>query len=59
MDIGIVRGLITAVILVLFVGLWAWSWSRNRREDFDAASRMPLGEDSKPPANEDMKEQQS
>ena len=59
MDIGVVRGLVTAVILVLFVGIWAWSWSRNRREDFDAASKMPLGDDIKPPANEDMKEQQS
>ena len=59
MDIGTVRGLVTAAILVLFVGIWAWSWSRKRRDDFDAASRMPLGDDTKPPANEDMKEQQS
>ena len=59
MDMGTVRGLITAAILILFVGIWAWSWSRNRHEDFDAASRMPLGDDTSPPANEDMKEQQS
>ena len=59
MDIGTVRGLITAAILILFVGIWAWSWSRKRHDDFDAASRMPLGDDTRPPANEDMKEQQS
>jgi len=59
MDMGIVRGLLTAAILVLFLGIWAWSWSRSRQEDFDAASKLPLGEDARPPANEDMKEQQS
>ena len=59
MDMGIVRGLLTAAILVLFVGIWAWSWSRNRKEDFDAASRLPLGDDTAPPAREELKEQRS
>ena len=53
---GTVRGLITAVILVLFVGIWLWSWSRKRDADFEAASRLPLGDDSKPPAGTNMKE---
>ena len=59
MDMGIVRGLITAAILVLFVGIWAWSWSRHRKADFDAASRLPLGDDQAPPAGNELKEQQS
>ena len=59
MDMGIVRGLITAAILVLFVGIWAWSWSRKRRADFDAAAQLPLGDDEAPPAGEEMKEQRS
>jgi cytochrome c oxidase cbb3-type subunit 4 len=45
MDMGIVRGLITLTILVLFVGIWAWSWSRNRHTEFDAAAKLPLGDD--------------
>ena len=59
MDMGIVRGLITAVVLILFLGIWAWSWSRKRHAEFDAASQLPLGDDATPPAKEDMKEQQS
>jgi cytochrome c oxidase cbb3-type subunit 4 len=59
MELGTVRGLITAIVLILFVGIWIWSWSRNRRDDFDAASRLPLGDDDMPPANKNMKEQQS
>lgn len=58
MDIGLVRGLITAAILVLFVGIWFWSWSRKRHTDFEAASQLPLGDDSAPPAKR-TEEQQS
>ena len=58
MDIGLVRGLITAAILVLFVGIWFWSWSRKRHTDFEAASQLPLGDDSAPPAKS-TEEQQS
>ena len=58
MDMGIVRGLITAAILVLFVGIWAWSWSRKRRPDFEAAASLPLGDDSAPPDIEKNIEEQ-
>jgi len=58
-DIGIVRGLITAILLVLFLAIWAWTCSHKRQTDFDAASRLPLGDDEMPPANEDKMEQDS
>ena len=58
MDMGLVRGLITAAILVLFIGIWAWSWSRKRDTDFGAAAELPLGDDSAPPAK-NFEEQQS
>ena len=57
MDIGIVRGLITAILVGLFLGIWAWSWSRKRRADFDAAAQLPLGDDTHPPAERNNKEQ--
>ena len=59
MDMGIVRGLITAALLFLFVGIWAWSWSRKRKPDFEAASQLPLGDDKAPPAKKNIEEQQS
>ena len=49
MDMGVLRGLITAAVLVLFVGIWAWSFSRKRRPDFDAAAQLPLEDDTAPP----------
>jgi cytochrome c oxidase cbb3-type subunit IV len=39
------RGIITAVLLGLFVWLVAWAWSKARRPAFDAAARMPLEEE--------------
>ena len=48
MDLGVFRGIITGVLLVLFVWLIAWAWSKSRKPMFDAAARMPLEEDPAP-----------
>jgi cytochrome c oxidase cbb3-type subunit 4 len=42
MDIDTFRGLVTGVLLVLFIWLVAWAWSKARRPEFDAAARLPL-----------------
>ncbi|NIV17888.1 MAG: CcoQ/FixQ family Cbb3-type cytochrome c oxidase assembly chaperone [Woeseiaceae bacterium] len=46
MDINDFRGLITGVLLVSFLGLWAWAWSSRRKADFDASAQLPLEEDN-------------
>lgn len=45
MDAGTWRGVFTAVMLLLFVGICIWAYSRRRRDEFDAASRLPLDQD--------------
>lgn len=45
MDIGTVRGLITAALIVLFIALIFWAWSGKRRATFERAARMPLEDD--------------
>ena len=47
MDLGVFRGIITGVLLVLFIALVCWAWSRKRTATFDALARMPL-EDEEP-----------
>jgi cytochrome c oxidase cbb3-type subunit 4 len=54
MDAGTWRGLFTALMLLLFVGIAVWAWSRRRHRDFEEASRLPLEDD--PPA-EDRRQQ--
>ena len=45
MTAGNVSGLVTALLLALFLAGWAWAWSGRRRADFDAAARLPLQDD--------------
>lgn len=42
MNPGFLSGIITLVLLLLFVAGWFWVWSPKRREVFDAAARLPL-----------------
>lgn len=45
MDINLFRGLMTALLLVLFVGIWIWAWLPSRKKAFDEAARLPLEDD--------------
>ena len=45
--IGVVRGLITLVLMLLFVALIVWAWSKGRKASFDAMAKLPLEEDDK------------
>jgi cytochrome c oxidase cbb3-type subunit 4 len=45
MDINDLRGLITAVMLFAFIGVWLWAWSSRRKTEFDAQAALPLEED--------------
>lgn len=40
-----ISGILTAILLVTFLGLIAWAWSKRRARDFSDASKLPLEED--------------
>jgi cytochrome c oxidase cbb3-type subunit 4 len=54
MDMGTFRGILTAVLMALFVALVFWAYSRRRTTEFEAAARLPLGDDRAPPANTEI-----
>ncbi len=58
MDIGLFRGLVTALLLVLFIGLCFWVFSKKRKADYEAASRLPLSDDRSPPKNDETEQAQ-
>lgn len=35
-------GIVTSILLLLFLLGWAWAWSPRRKADFDAAARLAL-----------------
>ncbi len=52
MDIGTFRGLLTAVLMALFVALVIWAYSRGRKQEFARAAALPLEDDTAPPRTE-------
>ena len=48
-------GIITAILLAVFVAGWAWAWSPRRKAGFDAAARLPLGDEGTAVAMEDAR----
>ncbi|MGI9263440.1 MAG: cbb3-type cytochrome oxidase subunit 3 [Gammaproteobacteria bacterium] len=47
-DLPTLRGLVTVVLLVAFLGMVVWAWSSKRKTDFEEAAQLPLDEDSAP-----------
>lgn len=45
MDAGTLRGIFTAVMLLLFIGICIWAYSSKRKADFDEAARLALDRD--------------
>ncbi|WP_133500940.1 cbb3-type cytochrome oxidase subunit 3 [Cognatilysobacter terrigena] len=37
-----VAGIVTAILLALFLTGWVWAWRPARKAEFDAAARLPL-----------------
>ena len=42
MSSGTLSGIVTAILIVLFIGVCLWAYSSRRRAQFDAAARIPL-----------------
>ncbi|WP_296182846.1 cbb3-type cytochrome oxidase subunit 3 [Pseudomonas sp. UBA1879] len=45
MDIGMIRGLGTVVVMVAFIGLALWVFSPRRNAEFDDATLLPFADD--------------
>lgn len=55
MDINDLRGLLTAVLLFAFIGIWVWAWSSRRKAEFEDIAALPLEEDQFMTNNEQEK----
>jgi len=45
MDVGVLRGLYTLLMLLIFIGICLWAYSSRRKADFEEAANLPLEED--------------
>lgn len=42
MSQDLLRSVLTVVLFAAFIALWIWAWRKDRKEDFEAAARLPL-----------------
>ncbi|QIL20291.1 cbb3-type cytochrome c oxidase subunit 3 [Thermomonas sp. HDW16] len=40
-----ISGIVTTLLLLLFVGLWAWAWQPRLRSGFEATARLAVDDD--------------
>ena len=52
MEMGTFRGVVTALLMALFVGLVIWAYSRGRSAEYTRAAALPLEDDDAPPRTE-------
>jgi cytochrome c oxidase cbb3-type subunit 4 len=45
MDINDLRGISTAFLLVVFIGLIFWAYSSKRKKSFDEAANLPFADE--------------
>lgn len=44
-DINFLRGILTAILLCAFIGLWIWAWSKKRGPAFHEAANLPFADE--------------
>ena len=44
MDIGMIRGIGTAVVFIAFIGVVLWAYSSKRKSSFDEAANLPFAD---------------
>ena len=46
MDINIIRGITTAILLIIFIGFCFWAFSKNRKKAFSEAELLPFDDET-------------
>jgi cytochrome c oxidase cbb3-type subunit 4 len=45
MNYGMLQGIWTIIVMVVFVGIVIWAWSGKRKREFEDASNIPFNEE--------------
>lgn len=45
MDYGTLHGIITIIVMLTFVGIFAWAYSSRRKKQFDEAANLVFADD--------------
>ena len=39
---GTVAGIVTLIVMLVFLGIWAWAWLPHHKREFDALAELPM-----------------
>jgi cytochrome c oxidase cbb3-type subunit 4 len=42
---GHVAGVVTVVLMLVFLGIWYWAWRPHHHGTFDRLARLPMSDD--------------
>ncbi|MDO1528463.1 cbb3-type cytochrome c oxidase subunit 3 [Fulvimonas sp. R45] len=45
---GHVAGVITTLLMLVFIGIWIWAWRRRHKPTFDYMARLPMQDEDLP-----------
>ncbi|MCL2919336.1 cbb3-type cytochrome oxidase subunit 3 [Shewanella litorisediminis] len=45
MDYGTLHGIVTVVVMLTFVGIFAWAYSSRRKKSFDEAANLVFSDE--------------
>ncbi|QSX31665.1 MULTISPECIES: cbb3-type cytochrome oxidase subunit 3 [Shewanella] len=45
MDYGTLQGIVTIVVMLTFVGIFAWAYSSRRKKQFDEAANLVFSDE--------------
>lgn len=45
MSSGEFNGVITILMMVLFIGIWIWAWRKRHKKVFDHMAALPMEDD--------------
>ncbi|MDB2386759.1 cbb3-type cytochrome c oxidase subunit 3 [Shewanella sp.] len=57
MDYGTLRGIITIVVMMTFVGIFAWAYSSSRKKQFNDAANLVFSDEELTKVSKDSGEQ--
>ncbi len=46
MSHGMISGLLTGALIILFLGIWVWAWSKHNKAAFAEMAELPLEENT-------------
>lgn len=42
---GDINGVITLLMMALFIGIWIWAWRKQHKQTFDRMAELPMEDD--------------